>query len=115
MRGAALVFAPSVALLVLTACSSQPPQRKVTPGGTPVLRVLYRDDAHRDGALMLLTLPAGGDGPQPSRECAVPLLIDPASGAAHALSSDEVARRLKTMRIAGATPGTCEDAALRRK
>ena len=115
---------PLAALLALAACSPQPEQRKNPPGGTPVLRVLYRDDAykddahkdyaHKDGALMLLTLPSEPDGPQPSRDCAAPLLIDLATGSAHPLSSHEVAQRLKTMRIAGATPGRCQDAALKR-
>ena len=101
--------------MALAACSSQPAQHKAAPGGTPVLRVLYRDDANRSGALMLLTLPSGPNAPHPSSDCAAPLLIDPVTGAARALSPQEVATRLTTMRIAGATPGTCEDAALRRK
>lgn len=102
---------PPVALLALVACSSQPVAHKAAPTGTPVLRVLYRDDANRNGALMLLTLPSGPDGPRPSRDCAAPLLIDPATGAAHALAPQEVAARLQTMRIVGATPGNCEDKA----
>ena len=103
------------ACVALAACSSQPQAPKAAPAGTPVLRVLYRDDAHKDGTLMLLTLPSGPDGPQPSRDCAAPLLIDPVSGAAHPLTTQQVAGRLKAMRVVGATPGTCEDAKLRRK
>ncbi len=103
------------ACAALAACSSPPQAPKAASGGTPVLRVLYRDDAHKDGALMLLTLPSGPNAPPPSPDCAVPLLIDPATGAAHALDPQEVASRLKTMRIAGATPGTCKDRMLRRK
>ncbi|MCH7629256.1 MAG: hypothetical protein IH997_11185 [Proteobacteria bacterium] len=107
------------ACVALAACSSQPQPRQPASGATPVLRVLYRDDAHGNAALMLLTQPSGLDGPRPSRDCAAPLLIDPVTGAAHALGPQEVAARLRTMRIVGATPGTCEnkpvrDAALRR-
>lgn len=111
MRAPLLAALP---VMLATACSSQPVPHRAAPTGTPVLRVLYRDDAARDAALMLLTMPSGPGAPAPSRDCAAPLLIDPVTGAARPLSSQEVAARLRTMRIVGATPGTCEDAALRR-
>lgn len=102
-----------VALADVSACSSAVQPGKAEHAGRKVLRVLYRD--HK--VLMLVTLPAKpGDPPVPS-DCATPLLIDPASGAAKAITASEMSRRLKSMQLAAATRGTCDAAkdTLRRK
>lgn len=67
-----------------------------------MLRVLYRNT----DTVMLLTLPVGQGGAPPPT-CSTPLLIDPLTGAARAISREEAALRLKTMEMSGATQGTC--------
>jgi hypothetical protein len=96
-----------VLALALAGCSEVKSGDKADAAlrGEPVLRVLYRDST----ALMLLTLPARPGGKAPPRDCAVPLLIDPVSGAARAMAADEVTARLRSMQLAGATPGACSE------
>ncbi|OYW16443.1 MAG: hypothetical protein B7Z39_01010 [Novosphingobium sp. 12-64-8] len=91
------------ALALLVAACHDAPQSTQRAESVPVLRVLYRDA----NASMLLTLPARKRGPMPPPGCRTPLLIDPLTGAVHAISDSEAASRLKTMQMAGATPGTC--------
>lgn len=78
--------------------------------GIEVLRVLYRDDAME----MLLTLPPHQGAPRPPPGCAMPLLIDTASGAVRPISQVEVTGRLRSMVLVGATSGTCLTSVMQR-
>lgn len=90
--------------MLVAACDDAPARKKPRPEGVPVLRVLYRDA----DMTLLMTLPAQKGGPRPPESCTAPLLIDPVTGAARAISREEAAVRLKTMEMSGATSGRCQ-------
>ncbi|WP_225207702.1 hypothetical protein [Novosphingobium huizhouense] len=107
------MVAAIVGTALLCACSDAPATSRASAAkGEEVLRVLYRDDT----AQMLVTLPARPGDPPPPRDCATPMLIDPATGMARAISPEDMARRLKVMQLAAATRGQCDKPrGLRRK
>ncbi len=72
------------------------------PRGAPVLRAVYRDAGHR----LLVALP---DGPQglPHGDCAAPVLVDDATGAARQITPAQAAVWVQRMVLTGAVHGTC--------
>lgn len=72
------------------------------PQGARVLRAVYRDAGHR----LLVALPDGPNG-VPHGDCAAPLLVDDATGAARQITPTEAAVRAQRMVLTGAVHGTC--------
>jgi len=70
--------------------------------GVPVLRAVYRDARHR----LLVVLPDAAHR-VPRSDCAAPVLIDEASGAARQITPGEAAEWMQKMQLAGAVQGTC--------
>lgn len=89
-------------VLVLAGCGGAQAPHKPRPEGRKVLRAIYRDDR----SIMLVALRDGAAAP-PRGDCAQPLLVDPATGAAKAIGANEAAARQRTMQLAGAVEGTC--------
>jgi hypothetical protein len=67
-----------------------------------VLRAVYRDASHR----LLVVLPDQAHA-MPRGDCAAPVLIDEASGAARQILPGEAAAWLRHMQLSGAVEGTC--------
>jgi len=82
-----------------------PPRQGTLARGQAVLRAVYRDER----AMIVLALPAPGSHTLPTGPCAQPLLIDPVTGQAVPIGKAEAARRITTMRLSGATSGTCPE------
>jgi len=85
----------------LAACGQAVPHQ-TGPHGAPVLRAVYRDAGHR----LLVALPDGPNG-VPHGDCAAPLLVDDATGAARQITPAEAAVRAQRMVLTGAVHGTC--------
>jgi hypothetical protein len=77
-------------------------QSQAQGNATPVLRAVWSDATHH----LLVVLP-GADGRVPRGDCAAPLLIDDATGAARQITPAEAAALVKHMQLAGAVRGSC--------
>lgn len=88
-------------MALLAGCGPSAP-RQPRAHGVPVLRAVYRDGAHR----LLVVLPDAGH-PTPRSDCAAPLLIDDATGAARQITPAEASDRMRHMQLSGAVHGTC--------
>ncbi len=91
---------PGLAVL-LAGCGHAAPHAPQAHGA-PVLRAVYRDQAQH----LLIALPDADHG-LPHGDCAAPLLVDDATGAARQITPAEAADRIKRMQLAGAVHGTC--------
>ncbi|KUR80463.1 hypothetical protein AQZ50_02190 [Novosphingobium sp. Fuku2-ISO-50] len=89
-------------LALLAGCGSARAPRHDGPHGTPVLRAVYRDATHR----LLIVLPDRAHR-VPRGDCAAPLLIDEATGAARQIAPGEAAQWMRQMQLTGAVQGTC--------
>jgi hypothetical protein len=91
-----------LAVLALAGCGQGEAHKPAPPQGRKVMRTIYRDDK----ALLLVVVP-DGPGPPPPADCIQPLLIDPTTGAVHAISAQEAAQRQRGMELVGASEGNC--------
>jgi len=89
-------------VLALAGCGSARPPGHGHAHGEPVLRAVYRDDAHR----LLVVLPDNAHH-VPRGDCAAPVLIDEVSGAARQVTPADAASWMRHMQLSGAVHGTC--------